>query len=389
MITPIYALSADPIHYGHLNTIKHIKNLKCFGDTELIIAVGNNEGKKYMFNQDERVVLARSAIESLRLKNVTVEGFDGFLYKYANKHPDPILVRSGRNGKDFEFEKNLSNFNKQMYKKDFGKDLNTIVLPAENDLVNVSSTLVRESIRDKKFVNDYVPPVIKQALEEKVHDTTLIGVTGNMGSGKTTLCNYLASNDNLITHIDVDKIVHSFYVPDSPYYDYVRTEIEKNFGSKYYQNDVVDKFKMRELVFDRVNRSSLLNILEKPTLKTLQQEVYNHKGIVLVDVAYLVENELMDYVNNNVILAQCSEHVRQQRINNRDKKNDDVRFQNSDAQYPLGKKKSKIMFKIQNDKYGTLYNVNTEKNESSLILNKRIFPVFNLHTKMERYINGN
>jgi len=54
----IYALSADPVTNGHINIIE--RSIKMFGS--LMVAVGNNPQKKYVFDKDERVALIRRAL---------------------------------------------------------------------------------------------------------------------------------------------------------------------------------------------------------------------------------------------------------------------------------------------------------------------------------------
>src|SRR3989338_2931894 len=107
----IYALSADPIHNGH------IYNIKCAMESglidELLVAVGVNYSKKTLFNLEERSFLVSKAIYSSGFDEdkVKVGHFDGLLRNYALREGYDFIIRGARHGLDFDYEQTLSCFN--------------------------------------------------------------------------------------------------------------------------------------------------------------------------------------------------------------------------------------------------------------------------------------
>jgi len=73
----IYSLSADPITFGHIDIIQRAS--KIFD--EVIVAIGKNPAKKYLFDLNERIEMATESLAFL--ENVTVTSFEGMLTDYA------------------------------------------------------------------------------------------------------------------------------------------------------------------------------------------------------------------------------------------------------------------------------------------------------------------
>src|SRR3989338_556495 len=85
----IYPGSFDPITNGHLDIIK--RALKIFD--KVIIAVGENPNKKYLFDVEERVDMIKRSVKGL---NVEVGHFTGLLKKYAKKKKENAIQRGLR-----------------------------------------------------------------------------------------------------------------------------------------------------------------------------------------------------------------------------------------------------------------------------------------------------
>jgi pantetheine-phosphate adenylyltransferase len=313
----IYPLSADPIHNGHINDIILLATKNGLFD-QVIVAIGNDCNKKYLFGIEERLALTRMAIENSGIEpnKVVLESFQGLLRNYAFKKGVKFLIRGCRNSKDWEYEEALSDFNGE-----YG--LQTLVFPASKEYRNVSSTLIRSVVRDGGLVHEYVQPVVKQALEERIWGVSLIGVTGNMGSGKTTLCEKLVEYGTKkgveISHIEFDKLVHSVYIENTELGQEIRRSLVKNFGEEVVSGNAINRRKLAEIVFgDEEKRALLAEILRIPSMVRLEEELKTKKGIVLVDAAYFTEYNMLPIVNNNILLVTCDEEERLRRIQARD-----------------------------------------------------------------------
>ncbi|MBU1199036.1 MAG: dephospho-CoA kinase [Nanoarchaeota archaeon] len=381
----VYALSADPIHKGHLYNIETAAKTELFDNIYVAIAAGGNSSKKYMFSPEERVWLAKKTIAPLDLDNVIIESFSGMMAHYAYERNAKTLIRGSRIGSDFEYEQKLAEYNQK-----YG--LITFVVPSIKEIGDLSSTFLKEIIKSGGLLLDHKPgsqPInhthvtVKQALEERVQNVSLIGVTGNMGAGKTTYCAELEKVGRAagldITHYDVDKKVHGFYRSDSPAFLNVYEQIKNLFGIDACQSDQINREIFAPIVWgDEEKRNKLNKILFEPYLIEFEKTIANNQGIVLFDAAYLVEYQMMDWVNNNVILVRCDEKERSKRVMNRDGINLDEFNKKTKIQLFSEEQKKEILRKQEKDQHGFFYEVDSQKPnfEEIISLLKKNFPMF-------------
>lgn len=335
MKNAIYPFSADPIHNGHINNIKRLVELNIFAD--FFVAIGRNYEKKtnYLFSDEEKLFITKKALHQYKVK---VELFDGLLAHYAKRKNTNMIIRGARNSNDFESEQNMAEFNKA-----YG--LNTFIIPAPKNIFNISSTTIKAIVENGGLVHEYVPSIVKQALEEKILGLTLIGVTGNIGAGKTSFCKKLAQMNKNISYIEIDKLIKEIYKNNLE----AQEKIKIAFGKNIYQKNNINKKKLAQIIFsDSLKRLELVEILRTPLKIAFEEEMKNLKGLILVDCAYLTEYDLLPMVNNNIVLLTCSEATKQQRNKNASRI--------KEAQYTEKQLRSAIKKQQQN-----FLEINTEK----------------------------
>ena len=144
----IFPGSFDPLTLGHCEIIK--KATQVFD--QVIVSVGNNSEKKYMFSLDQRLDFISSEFENNPL--VTVEKYDGLTAEFCKTKNIKHIVRGLRNPADFEFEKKIALFNNSL------GEIETIFFLTSPNNAFISSSMVREIIENggnyKKFVPESV-----------------------------------------------------------------------------------------------------------------------------------------------------------------------------------------------------------------------------------------
>jgi len=147
--------SFDPITVGHLEIVQR----GCSMFDEVIVAIGVNSQKKYLFSLEERMeMLDRTFAEMDCVKtgyyhNLTVE--------YAQEVGALFLLRGIRSDTDLSYERPVELINKHLY-----PGIETIYLFSRPTHVHVSSTLVREVIKYKGKVEGLVPDAISEYIKE-------------------------------------------------------------------------------------------------------------------------------------------------------------------------------------------------------------------------------
>src|SRR3989344_167801 len=94
----VYPGSFDPVTNGHIDVIE--RALKIFD--KVIIAVGDNPGKKPLFTTAERAGMLKESTK--HLKNIEIDSFSGLLIDYVKRKSSRIIIRGLRVVSDFEFE---------------------------------------------------------------------------------------------------------------------------------------------------------------------------------------------------------------------------------------------------------------------------------------------
>ncbi len=153
----VYPGSFDPITNGHLDVTR--RAAKMFD--RVIVAVAANAQKAPLFSTRERIALARAAVGKIR--NVSVDDFEGLLIHYAHRKKATAVVRGLRAVSDFEFEFQLALMNRRLDPK-----IETIFLMPKDEYIFISSGLVKEIAGLGGDVSGFVPRDVQQALKRKL-----------------------------------------------------------------------------------------------------------------------------------------------------------------------------------------------------------------------------
>ena len=156
-VTAIYPGSFDPPTNGHLDLIE--RGSKIFD--ALVVAILRNVEKTPLFSVGER----RNMLEELtsRLKNVTVDVFDGLTVDYAARVKAGAVLRGIRALSDYEYELQMALMNRKLR-----PELETVFMMPAEKYSYLSSRLVREVARLGGDVSKLVPEIVEQRLKEKL-----------------------------------------------------------------------------------------------------------------------------------------------------------------------------------------------------------------------------
>jgi len=154
----IFPGSFDPITSGHVDIISRAQPLF----DKIIVAIGQNSQKKYLFDLEERKAWISSVID--QWDNVNVGTYEGLTVNYAKSTNANYLIRGLRNASDFDYEKTISQLNNIV-----GDGLETLFYISQPDYSHISSTIVRELIKGKADVNKFVPSIIYDDIKRKYY----------------------------------------------------------------------------------------------------------------------------------------------------------------------------------------------------------------------------
>ena len=141
--------SFDPLTLGHYDIIK--RGVTLFD--EVIVAIGVNADKKYMFSLDERKTFIEKAFsDEPKIKVVT---YEGLTVDFCNEIEAEFILRGLRNPADFEFEKAIAHTNRHL------STIETVFLLTAASTSYISSSIVRDVIRNNGDYTKLVPNSVR------------------------------------------------------------------------------------------------------------------------------------------------------------------------------------------------------------------------------------
>tara|TARA_B100000945_G_scaffold204980_1_gene164795 strand:+ start:51 stop:506 length:456 start_codon:yes stop_codon:yes gene_type:complete len=145
MKTAIFPGSFDPITLGHKDIIE--KSLNIFDS--VIIGIGQNSEKKYMFSAERRKQFVEETFKSIN--NIEVKIYDELTVDFCKKNNADFIIRGLRNVSDFEFEKNIALTNRKL------SGIETVFLLTSAKNSYISSGIVRELIKNNGDYSLFIP----------------------------------------------------------------------------------------------------------------------------------------------------------------------------------------------------------------------------------------
>ena len=151
----LYPGSFDPITNGHVDVIERAAQMF----DRVTVVIGVNSRKTPLFSVEERLEMARTALQ--HIPHVEVAVYDGLLVDFAREHGVNVLVRGIRAVTDFEYEFQIALMNRKL------SDINTIFLMPHERYTYLNSSIVRELGRYGQDISEFVPPVVADSMRRK------------------------------------------------------------------------------------------------------------------------------------------------------------------------------------------------------------------------------
>jgi pantetheine-phosphate adenylyltransferase len=150
MKTALFPGSFDPITIAHVDILT--RALPLFD--KIVVGIGLNSSKQSFLSAETREEILRSVFASH--KNVEVQLYEGLTINFCKKINAQYMVRGVRSVADFEYEKAIAQINQTMM-----PEVETIILLSKPEYSAISSTIVRDILRNQGDVSSFLP---KQAM---------------------------------------------------------------------------------------------------------------------------------------------------------------------------------------------------------------------------------
>ena len=141
----VFPGSFDPITLGHIDILNRALSLF----DEIIIAIGVNADKKYMFSLEDRKKHIENAFENQ--PKIKVKTYTGLTVDFCKAEQANFILRGLRNSSDFNYEQSIAQTNSSL------ADVESVFIISTPSLSNISSSIVRDVIRNGGDYTKMVP----------------------------------------------------------------------------------------------------------------------------------------------------------------------------------------------------------------------------------------
>lgn len=150
----VFPGSFDPITTGHEAIVK--RALPLFD--KIIIALGENSTKQSFFPSTKRFGWIQKVFAGE--KKVEVKTYKGLTIDFCREENARYILRGLRTSADFEFERVIAQMNRAMEEK-----IETIFILSTPELSAITSTIVRDILRNGGDISQFVPSAIRKELK--------------------------------------------------------------------------------------------------------------------------------------------------------------------------------------------------------------------------------
>jgi len=176
----------------------------------------------------------------------------------------------------------------------------------------------------------------------------LVGLTGGIASGKTTVAKIMKRLGTAI--VDADALSREVVEPGRDAWK----AIVDTFGAEVLRPDqTLDRQKLRAVIFNNSTARKKLESIIHPRVRALAEERINQQAaagyeIVVYEVPLLFEGNLHEWLRP-VVLVACDADVQRQRLQQRDRLTPEEAQKHIDAQMSLEEKRRLADYVIEND----------------------------------------
>jgi pantetheine-phosphate adenylyltransferase len=153
----LFPASFDPITNGHLDLIERSRVLF----DEVVLGLARNVSKSATFSNEERLAILESVTREM--EGVSVRVFDGLVVHYAQEIGASAIIRGLRANQDFEYEFEMALMNNHL-----APGVEIVFFMTSQEYLYVSSSRLKELVRFGASIDEFVPPVVAEALKKKL-----------------------------------------------------------------------------------------------------------------------------------------------------------------------------------------------------------------------------
>lgn len=170
----------------------------------------------------------------------------------------------------------------------------------------------------------------------------IIGITGSIGTGKSTVTKYLLEKGYQV--LDADKLAKEELEKDD-----VISEIVLYFGEAVLKNGKINREYLGKLIFNNQKKREILNSIIHPrVIARFEEAIRNTQGLLFIDIPLLFETKL-EYLCDKILVVYTSKETQLKRLMERDRIDEEYAQTKISAQMDIEEKKKRADYLVYND----------------------------------------
>lgn len=170
----------------------------------------------------------------------------------------------------------------------------------------------------------------------------IIGITGSIGTGKSTVTKYLLEKGYQV--LDADKLAKEELEKDD-----VISEIVLYFGEAVLKNGKINREYLGKLIFNDQKKREILNSIIHPrVIARFEEAIRNTQGLLFIDIPLLFETKL-EYLCDKILVVYTSKETQLKRLMERDRIDEEYAQTKISAQMDIEEKKKRADYLVYND----------------------------------------
>ena len=175
----------------------------------------------------------------------------------------------------------------------------------------------------------------------------IIGITGGIASGKSTVTNFLRKQGFQV--VDADAVVHQLQKPGGRLFE----ALVQHFGQKIIlENGELNRILLASLIFSNTDEREWSKQIQgeiiREELATLRDQLAQTEEIFFMDIPLLFEQDYVSWFDQTWLLY-VDRDVQVERLMKRDQLSEDEAEFRLAAQWPLEKKKDLASYVLDNN----------------------------------------
>jgi len=142
----VFPGSFDPVTKGHEDIINRASGLF----DEIVVAIGINTTKKYMFSLEQRLAWLEKTFE--KATDIKVVSYSGLTVDFCDQIGAQFMLRGLRSSIDFEYERSIAQMSKEL-----NSGIETVLFYTSPELSAINSSIVREILKNNGDVSTFIP----------------------------------------------------------------------------------------------------------------------------------------------------------------------------------------------------------------------------------------